>query len=441
MRLQNHTITPAHSTGEQTATGPTPLNTTQTLGVPAWMAREGIQPGQWLSLTKPQLRAMIRPDRPLKVQVYACLLLNSAGYQGAIAYTMSNGKRRPLSPANIAGILHRAAMDYFQSAGINQPEAFKRLREDKQQIRRVLADLETDGLIERRTHLGQRFSELSADELQRLAHGSTRIHVWATPKPANARTAKALWDYLQEGEEQENEVGNQCLPVARIRLIRQLFSEGDFLPPTAAIQADSTLQELIIEALSAATETFQRVVLQRLPSPNAQCLPNVVTPGLPAVVSSCPPLESKAERNDEKGFTGPASSPEYSAIAELLQIDDDAASKLLNEARKVNASVTPRVIVHLAASKLLQIGKGVKNRAGLILSTVPKMAKGSTLRTAVESARQEIDAELHEARLWMAEKPEDYATDQLRQLFQEKTHGLADRVATLEAEKRQLTMS
>ena len=82
------------------------------------MAQFGIKKGEYLSMTKAQLKTQQRPDRPLKVQVWATGMLHCAGYQSQAAMTMRNGKKVPLAPNDIIRELHNIACKYFQDGGI-----------------------------------------------------------------------------------------------------------------------------------------------------------------------------------------------------------------------------------------------------------------------------------------------------------------------------------
>lgn len=122
-------------------------------------------------------------------------------------------------------------------------------------------------------------------------------------------------------------------------------------------------------------------------------------------------------------------------IAERLQIDDDVAKKLLLKTREAEPSLTAREVVHLGARKLHQLrGARVQNLAGLLLTSVPKMAMGAMLTAARQTAADEIARERANAEETLAIKswPGDSAAaiKQIEELHA-KAHAL---IARLDAE-------
>jgi hypothetical protein len=78
---------------------------------------------------------------------------------------------------------------------------------------------------------------------------------------------------------------------------------------------------------------------------------------------------------------------EAAVIASALQLDDDAAHKLLRDTRKESPGIEIEVIVELSRMKLTQAGERARNWVGLLLASVPKMASGATLATARANVR------------------------------------------------------
>ena len=162
-------------------------------GVPAWMAAVGIKPGEWLILTKSQLRAMQRPDRPLKVQVWATGMLHTAAYQGEEAFTMRNGKQVRLSASDIIKELHRVAIKFYTEGGLKlAPEQLAKLREDKKHIRRALESLEEDGVCQRTDKQRNPIRQLPMEVRERM-HGATRLFFWAEPRRADPQVIAREW--------------------------------------------------------------------------------------------------------------------------------------------------------------------------------------------------------------------------------------------------------
>jgi len=97
-------------------------------------------------------------------------------------------------------------------------------------------------------------------------------------------------------------------------------------------------------------------------------------------------------------------------VALRLQLDDDAARRLLDRTREVERSITPRELVHLAIAKLSQIDRRqVKNPVGLLLAALPKAATGGTLAAARKAAAEEIEKERRAAQTWLDADPRDWA--------------------------------
>lgn len=123
------------------------------------VARLGLQPGEWMSAPKLTVKAMMRPNWALKVRIWACLMLQSFGYNTDLAMVMSKGKYgnspnksvQPITPQGIIGLLNKATFEAFKESGIPiDEETKKRLKIPRQDMRRALADLEENaGLIAR----------------------------------------------------------------------------------------------------------------------------------------------------------------------------------------------------------------------------------------------------------------------------------------------------
>lgn len=103
-----------------------------------------------------------------------------------------------------------------------------------------------------------------------------------------------------------------------------------------------------------------------VPTPASLCVSEIRQKALPASASSVDDQEI-----------------EYLVAA--LQIDADAACKLLLDCRKVTSGVTWREVLELCRMKLKQV-KPKHNPTGLLLYSVPAMAKGSLLGMAREQA-------------------------------------------------------
>jgi DNA-binding MarR family transcriptional regulator len=100
--------------------------------------------------TKDRIRRMMQNSLSSEArQVYACLELATMGFQQELAVVMERGQRRPVSPDDIS----------VQTAL------------SRQHVRRALAELEDEGLAERR-----------ADDDGGLRKGHVEIYSWAVPR-------------------------------------------------------------------------------------------------------------------------------------------------------------------------------------------------------------------------------------------------------------------
>ena len=205
-------------------------------GVPDWMIACGIKPGEYQYITKPQLRVMQRPYQPLKAQVWATGMLHSVGYQGELATKLVNGRRVAITQSDIAAELHRIAVRYYADGGIPTPDLEEhgaKLRWSKHDLRRVLVDLEQEGVAERKTKNGKPLRELAKTEAENLSGGQIRMFFYQRPKPADTKLVQSQWESVkaaapdEPGPESEPDRGafNAPLPPP-IRLILKVFQIG-----------------------------------------------------------------------------------------------------------------------------------------------------------------------------------------------------------------------
>lgn len=371
-------------------------------GPPDWLTKAGIEPGEFLIPSKPQLRAWQRPGHMLKVQVWATLMLHAAGYQGELAVIMIKGGRvRNLASMDIVEELFQAAIAHYRGAGIT-PKPIKKgrteeletgweyLRETRQSIRRALEDLEEDGVCERQSRDGTPLRELTEAELRRLPAGSGQLHVWAKPRPTKPENVRAEWEERlnRASEEKANDVAIGWLPTSSIQLILNTVAKTipgiSLFPekPTRAEIEDPLYQSRFQKAWEIAARSFANawtdsghVAAPGLPqnrrAPNA--------PRLPEVGSPAPP--SYKEERQGKDINAAAA-----FVGEALNTSAAAAHKLLSEARRGNPTVTADEVVALARAKIAEnmdpkTGEhSLRNWVGLVLTTIGAMASGPELR-------------------------------------------------------------
>src|SRR5437867_12035088 len=113
-------------------------------GVPAWLARLGVKNGGYFIDSKARAkRAMTSNGSSPAARIHICLGLATMGYQQELAVKMENGRRVPLTPADICA-----------ATGVR-----------RQNFRRHMIELEVYGLAECRGS----------------TKGRVEIYAWAVP--------------------------------------------------------------------------------------------------------------------------------------------------------------------------------------------------------------------------------------------------------------------
>ena len=140
------------------AAAPVPAKSTRPKFVPPFLAKLGIAPGEWSYTSKFTVRLMARPGWPLKVRIWACLMIQSFGYEGDLAVIMRKADRpgglpkvEPLKPHNIIQMLNRATVEAYKESKLPlSEEQLAAATVSRQHMRRALAEMETqDGAIVR----------------------------------------------------------------------------------------------------------------------------------------------------------------------------------------------------------------------------------------------------------------------------------------------------
>jgi hypothetical protein len=200
--------------------------------VPEWMAALGLTKDRgWLTMSKDQLRTMQRPERPLKVRVWATGMLHSASYKGEDAKTTRKGSEVFLTPADIITELQIASRDYYKDAGIElTPAQIIGLRETRENLRRALDGLEDEGIAMRFNAAGVPLRSLSVDQRRRLPGGQTRMKFWLVPRKPDPDTVVNEWKRINGeetgGEPEKGDVGKMCLPLNAIAQILNVLKLG-----------------------------------------------------------------------------------------------------------------------------------------------------------------------------------------------------------------------
>jgi hypothetical protein len=267
--------------------------------VPPWMADLGLKAGPdgWLNASKAQLRAMQRPDKDLKVRVWATGILHAPGYNGqeALIVRSKNGQKESLRPGDIIWELFQIAKKYYAGAGIKATDAeWAKLKESKERLREAMSELEDEGVAQRTDAKGTPFDQLSIEQRQRLPSGRTRMFFWLFPRNAKPENVLLEWEQFQKRqttsshEAEKPEVTPTALPVPPIWQILKVFQ---IEKPDKAQISNPDYQKRVERARVAAREVFLEVVLQPLPVYDAE-----VVPGRPPEVApTAGAFESKAE--------------------------------------------------------------------------------------------------------------------------------------------------
>ena len=255
-----------------------------------WMGQFGIKDGEYLSMTKAQLRTQQRPDRPLKVQVWATGMLHTAGYQGEVAMTMRGKRKVPLAPNDIIKELYATAVKYFRDGGIQASDAeLEKLRETKETIRRALSALEEDGVCQRTDDQGRLLSDLSDTESRKLGNGKIRLCFFLRPKNATPKTVEQDW--------RERAVKAQEATVDEIRLLTppiwKILNIFQIEKPGKATLSNAEFQQRVNHAYESAKKVFLNEI-----AVDIECPPSAVdTPCPPKVDTPGGTLERNMERN------------------------------------------------------------------------------------------------------------------------------------------------
>ena len=255
-----------------------------------WMGQFGIKDGEYLSMTKAQLRTQQRPDRPLKVQVWATGMLHTAGYQGEVAMTMRTERKVPLAPNDIIKELYAIAVKYFRDGGIQASDAeLEKLRETKETIRRALSALEEDGVCQRTDDQGRLLSDLSDTESRKLGNGKIRLCFFLRPKNATPKTVEQDW--------RERAVKAQEATVDEIRLLTppiwKILNIFQIEKPGKATLSNAEFQQRVNHAYESAKKVFLNEI-----AVDIECPPSAVdTPCPPKVDTPGGTLERNIERN------------------------------------------------------------------------------------------------------------------------------------------------
>lgn len=252
--------------------------------VPAWMIAAGIEPSNSVTLSKQQLRSMMRPTRELVAQVWAYGMLHSNGYGDQTAHIKKKNKAvRPVTPADIRWGLWDEARAYYRGAGITDalPE-----KETKQHIRRALERLEIEGMAERRTADGRPLADLPLPE--RKAIKNPVLVFWAKPRaadPASVQQQYAEAIARQKANKNQSQVAMTWLPNFSIP---QILKALKFENLKKCVITPVVYQQIVERALEPAKLAIQEILTQAAADDAAAPAPAPPEPAPPAKPTTAP---------------------------------------------------------------------------------------------------------------------------------------------------------
>jgi hypothetical protein len=255
-------------------------------------------------MSKLAIKALMRPSWPLKLRIWACLVIQSYGYETDVAVVMRRGeypgaaaKVDPITPGGIISMLKRAAAEAFQESELQMTDQIKAdLKISKQHMRRALAAMEQDdGLIVRaklncqlpdirgrsfdealKGRLVTPIADLPTKEAQKL--GTRQVGVFLLAKPRPARNLEVAQNgYLNDAN---SPVSNKPYQLT-FNFMRQdekdlkkLCDEAAAILPAPYVEKMmKTLQEGITTLCATAKAELQRVIEEAKSQPHPQTAP------------------------------------------------------------------------------------------------------------------------------------------------------------------------
>jgi hypothetical protein len=213
------------------------MNESNAIGTPRF------EPGKFVTLTKSQLRAKMRPGFELKSRVWACLMLHIGGNNGEVAQVIKKGSMVPMRLPDIAKELREVEKEYYWDAGIEPPPPTTDWN-----LRRAFRELEQAGIAERQID-GRPVQPQDSMQSREI-----RILVWYEPRKTQKQVVKqnrikAEPVPLQEGLFQK----------AMLRKIKSVLGADD--PQIVAFlkkaESDPAAAEVVAHALANASQAFR----------------------------------------------------------------------------------------------------------------------------------------------------------------------------------------
>jgi hypothetical protein len=169
-----------------------------------WRESRGIYDGDWLTAMRPQFETWMRPDSgSLADRIFACGILQTAGFKGELAVRLDNNRLVPVTSNYIRNRINQAVDDWLAAGGFDleklrkeHKEQLDKLHATKQDVRRGLARLEVLGRALRTNRNGVPLRNLPPDEKKGLQEGEILLFFFFRPLPPEPAA-----------------VGTGCLPI------------------------------------------------------------------------------------------------------------------------------------------------------------------------------------------------------------------------------------
>jgi hypothetical protein len=275
--------------------------------VPAYLAAQGIKESEWQYISKLGLKVLMRPGWPLKVRIWACLMVQSHGYKSGLAVMQVKGdakgdrpKLLPLMAGGIVKMLLAAAIEAFRESGIEPTdEQRSQFKLDRNNVRRTVEEMELeDGAIVRarvncelKTLIGYDsfedaakrgvvtpLAKLTQIQRNKLQHRSV-IFVLAKPNPATANALNRQADFAQvvKNDHLETELRGAVQLIFAIMRRQGLTGGPEFAAELAKLpevlravdsynETTTTLKEQLKQADKFMRDLVARVAARTLPS-------------------------------------------------------------------------------------------------------------------------------------------------------------------------------
>lgn len=346
--------------------------------IPPFLAKLGIKPGEWMYASKPGIRAFLRPSWPLKARIWACLVLQSFGYETDLATVMKRGdyagakpKTEPLKPGGIATMLNKATAEYCRDTGAMFEDDTKVTRQD---MRRALADMEDEGLIMRvrancppsmlkgltlnevlEKRMVASLEELSETQRKKVSN-SVCIYLHARPRPQKHSVGKNA--YRNDAKSNDSkEPRQEVFWFMKDNEFSALYAKASEKAPEKAAAIMAKLERQVEELKRQGIQQLAEIAELQVSAP--QIKPDPVTKG-DSPQTGTPP-ETTPDRRGAENLSEPEIYQILVTMRKYAPCDDDVARELLRDCRAAMPSCTAVQI----CMEIDQKGPAVKGKKGI----------------------------------------------------------------------------